>query len=251
MKEWWYHISRYHIIDQLALPYVLKKSDCKYNIIDEKYGEIPYLTYTRKRDMESLNYILRKYKIETLPKHNSPVVLPITRDDLAELFAELEFNKGVEIGVDQGLYSEILCKANPNLVLHGIDPWKAYRGYTDYTSQTHIDANRADALKRLAPYNVLLVEKFSMEAVKDYPDQSLDFVYIDGNHEFLHVAEDIAHWVKKVRRGGILAGHDYRRTSNNWVCHVVDVVNAWTYAHKIKPWFLTGNDIPSWFWVKA
>jgi hypothetical protein len=48
LKEWWYHISRYHIIDQLALPYVIKKSECKVNIIDEKYGEIPYLTPTRK-----------------------------------------------------------------------------------------------------------------------------------------------------------------------------------------------------------
>jgi hypothetical protein len=89
-----------------------------------------------------------------------------------------------------------------------------------------------------------------MDAVKDYPDQSLDFVYIDGNHEFSHVAADIAAWVKKVRRGGILAGHDYRRTTN-LVCHVVDVVNAWTYSHKIKPWFLTSKDIPGWFWVVA
>jgi hypothetical protein len=48
LKEWWYHISRYHIIDQLALPYVLERSECSYNIINEKYGEIPYLTYTRK-----------------------------------------------------------------------------------------------------------------------------------------------------------------------------------------------------------
>lgn len=48
LKEWWYHISRYHIIDQLALPFVLKRSECDYHIINEKYGEIPYLTYTRK-----------------------------------------------------------------------------------------------------------------------------------------------------------------------------------------------------------
>ena len=48
LKEWWYHISRYHIIDQLALPYVLYHSACSVNIINEKYGEIPYLTYTRK-----------------------------------------------------------------------------------------------------------------------------------------------------------------------------------------------------------
>jgi len=48
LKDWWYHISRYHIIDQLALPYVIHKSGCKVNIIDENYGKIPYLTPTRK-----------------------------------------------------------------------------------------------------------------------------------------------------------------------------------------------------------
>ena len=47
MKEWWYHISRYHIIDQLALPYVIRKSKCTVNIIQEKYAETPYLTFTR------------------------------------------------------------------------------------------------------------------------------------------------------------------------------------------------------------
>jgi hypothetical protein len=203
--------------------------------------------------MDSLQYILQKYQIETLPGHNAPVVIPFMRDGLAELFSELDYKVGAEIGVDQGLYSEVLCKANPDLELHGIDSWKAYKGYSDYTSQAHIDANRADALFRLANYpKVKIVQKFSMDAVKDYPDNYFDFVYIDGNHEFKHVTEDIYHWGKKVRKGGILAGHDYRRTSNRWVCHVVDVVNGWTYSHKIKPWFLTNAvDTPSWFWVVA
>ena len=48
LKEWWYHISRYHLIDQLALPYLITKSGCAVHIIDEKYMETPYLTYTRK-----------------------------------------------------------------------------------------------------------------------------------------------------------------------------------------------------------
>lgn len=200
--------------------------------------------------MDSLEYILQKYQVEVLPSHNSPVIIPFMRDGLAALFEELDYKVGAEIGVDQGLYSEVLCKANPRLTLHCIDSWKAYKGYSDYTSQTHINANREDALKRLAPYNCVIVEKFSMDAVKDYPDGFFDFVYIDGNHEYLHVTEDIYHWSRKVRTGGILAGHDYRRTSNAWICHVVDVVNGWTYAHKIKPWFLTNNiDTPSWFWV--
>jgi hypothetical protein len=200
--------------------------------------------------MDTLKYIFDKFNITIPPGHNAPITLPITREGLAALFAELEFNWGAEIGVDQGLYSEVLCKANPNLELYGIDSWKAYKGYTDYTSQSHIDANHADALKRLATYRCTIVQKFSMDAVKDFADQYFDFVYIDASHEFLHVTEDIFYWSRKVKPGGILAGHDYRRTSNAWVCHVRDVVNAWTYSHKIYPWFTTNYvDTPSWFWV--
>lgn len=43
LKEWWYHISRYHIIDQLALPYVLKKSGLRINVRDENYTDCPFL----------------------------------------------------------------------------------------------------------------------------------------------------------------------------------------------------------------
>lgn len=32
LKEWWYHITRYHVIDQLAFPYILKKAGLKVNI---------------------------------------------------------------------------------------------------------------------------------------------------------------------------------------------------------------------------
>lgn len=50
-KEWWYHITRYHTVDQLALPYVLWKSGCKVNVIlvpmNYNYLKVPYLTQTR------------------------------------------------------------------------------------------------------------------------------------------------------------------------------------------------------------
>ena len=49
MKEWWYHISRYHIVDQIGLPYALWKYDIKYNLINEHYMKTPYLTYTRNK----------------------------------------------------------------------------------------------------------------------------------------------------------------------------------------------------------
>jgi len=48
----------------------------------------------------------------------------INREGLAKLFAEKGFTKGVEIGVMKGIYSKILCEANPNLELKSIDPYK-------------------------------------------------------------------------------------------------------------------------------
>ncbi|MEX0909996.1 MAG: glycosyltransferase domain-containing protein [Candidatus Paceibacterota bacterium] len=47
MKEWWYHISRYHSIDQLSLPHVIKR--LKVAVIEEKYMQTPYLTFVRNK----------------------------------------------------------------------------------------------------------------------------------------------------------------------------------------------------------
>ena len=48
MKEWWYHTSRYHIVDQLGLPYSIYKSGCKVNIIDDNYLHLEHLPHVRK-----------------------------------------------------------------------------------------------------------------------------------------------------------------------------------------------------------
>jgi len=40
-------------------------------------------------------------------------------------------------------------------------------------------------------------------------DASLDFCFIDGDHRYEAVKEDIIAWTPKLRKGGILSGHDY------------------------------------------
>lgn len=47
LKEWWYHTSRFHSIDQLSLPYAARKLRVK--VIDENYLKVPYLTYVRNK----------------------------------------------------------------------------------------------------------------------------------------------------------------------------------------------------------
>lgn len=53
------------------------------------------------------------------------------------------------------------------------------------------------------------VNKTSLEAAQEFNDESLDFVYIDADHSYKSVVEDIQAWKQKVKRGGILSGHDY------------------------------------------
>lgn len=172
-----------------------------------------------------------------------------TREDLASLFAELKFKTGAEIGVCSGEYSEVLCKANPELNLLCIDPWTAYLSPWNFkVSERRAEARYQTAKERLAPYkNVQFIRKTSMEAVKDVPDKSLHFVYLDGLHDFDNAMMDLISWVPKVKIGGIVSGHDYW---NMYGGQVPAVVDAYTRAHQINEWYVTTKEKAcSWFWV--
>jgi hypothetical protein len=160
---------------------------------------------------------------------------------MAELFHELGFTVGVEIGVREGLYSEVLCQKNPELKLFSIDPWEAYEGYRNFDKPEIMKNYYAEAKARLAKYTCVLVKKMSLDAVKDFEDHSLDFVYIDGNHNFQNCTNDICEWTQKVKYGGIISGHDYIQHTRPNEMHVVQVVNAYTNAYDINPWFLLGS----------
>lgn len=49
----------------------------------------------------------------------------------------------------------------------------------------------------------------SVEAARTFADASLGFVFIDMDHRYESVKNDIAAWLPKVKPGGVIAGHDY------------------------------------------
>lgn len=175
----------------------------------------------------------------------------MTRDHLALLFAELGYRVGAEIGVSWGDYSRRLSRSNPDAVIYSIDPYQVYDGYEESYTQKKMEQIFKQAQENLAGTGCVLLREFSQEAAGRFDDGALDFVYIDANHEFTHVANDIKTWSAKVRVGGIVAGHDFARYKRRPLCHVKEVVGAWTYAHHISPWFVVrGSGNSSWFWVK-
>lgn len=189
-----------------------------------------------------------------------PTVLPgLSRNDLAALSFEMGWTNGAEIGVWKGAFSELLCKGNPRLHLLCVDPWQSYPAWQDAKNkpdpdeaQCVIEGAYEKARKRLAKLNCTIVRKFSADAAAEVPDQSLDFAYIDGNHVFDAVLEDLTVWAPKVKRGGIICGHDYGVFSDKPTIKVVEAVNVFTKTHGVDPWFVLGADkSPSFLWEAA
>ena len=173
----------------------------------------------------------------------SPVrVRTLSRGSLMKLFNKFGFKNGAEIGVDRGTFSRVMLQSITDLKLYCVDPWLSRDGESRYRK----------TMERLREFEnqITIIKKISMEALKDIEDGSLDFVYIDGDHHFDYAMTDIIEWAKKVKVGGIIAGHDYYRFRQAGVIEAVDV---YTKMHKIDKWFLTDylkDRTPSFFWVK-
>jgi len=206
--------------------------------------------------MNALDYIVKKYDLN--PEADLPIEIPnVGKSDLVYLLRELDFKVGAEIGLAEGNYSRKLCEINPQMKIYGIDAWKLYGVYADYSAEgLNLLCQKAkDQLGYFPNYEI--IKEFSMEAVKKFKDDTLDFVYIDANHTEPYITQDITKWSKKVVSGGIVSGHDY---FNGKGFGVIKAVNKYAEYNNIKPWFVLGlgAKIPglirdtsrSWFWIK-
>lgn len=218
-------------------------------------------------------YLIKKFGVERPDK--LPVSLPIDRTGLIKLWRKFGYIIGAEIGTDKGGFAKMILNRMPLLKLYCIDPWESYEGYIERKGergQITLTNHYEEAKVRLTPYNCELVKKYSMDAVKDFEDESLDFVFIDGNHSYKYAMEDIEEWSKKVRKGGMISGHDYWNSRDGFgylrlpiekfirhlsqkekdeVCQVKDVIDDYTREHHITPWYVTGaDDMSSWFWIR-
>jgi len=188
------------------------------------------------------------------PPHWRPCAPGALGDDrvaFAGWLAEWGLTRGAEIGTCGGEFAEVLLQHGATLTC--VDPWVVYPEYPDYRRQRTLDKAYAAACARLAPYygRCNVVKKTSLEAAREIRDGSLDFVYVDANHQLQFVLDDIRAWEPKVRSGGIVSGHDYARSK---IHQVKEAVDSYTAERRIRPWFALGwteNDYTrSWFWVK-
>lgn len=202
--------------------------------------------------MNPSEVLAAKYNLD-LTQPNPIVVAAGGRDELVELWKELGYKVGVEIGVQRGDFAEKMYKNIPGLKYYGVDSWTYYDGYRDinasFKGQAAFDELYETAKKKLAPYGAELIKKFSTDAATDFKEDSVDFVYVDGNHRFESVVADIAAWLPKIRKGGMIAGHDYARINTKALTlHCKDAVDGWTNAHGNQLFVFYKQRSPNWAW---
>ena len=118
---------------------------------------------------------------------------------------------GIEIGSYAGESAEMFLESKAFLKLYCIDPWKEHYDPKDAAGENGgIHMAEEFFNKRFEGNHVIIKVKFmSSEVVDMFGDESIDFVYIDGNHTYNAVKEDIKNYLPKVKKGGIISGHDY------------------------------------------
>ena len=132
---------------------------------------------------------------------------------IPQILNKIGARQAVEVGVFKGQFSKHLLE-NWAGQLWMVDPWRAFEegeGYVDASNHKEHETAWLETIKNIEGYEAraFMLRGLSSDMASRFRDGSLDLVYIDGNHAYDWVKEDIELWWPKLRPGGVLAGHDY------------------------------------------
>lgn len=109
---------------------------------------------------------------------------------------------GIELGVASGNYSNIILKNSKLRILYSVDAWSDHHNSAEYVM----------CVKKLSTHGnrSVVMRMFFEDAIQHFPDNFLDFIYIDA---YAHLGQEegkiLNDWYPKLKTGGIFAGHDY------------------------------------------
>jgi hypothetical protein len=158
--------------------------------------------------------------------------------DFQQLYSEMvdTFPDGshfVEIGCWKGRSSAYMAteiiRSGKRIKFDCVDTWNGSEEHLDPNSPFYVPSLSEDKdwlyytfIQNTFPVrehlNPIRIE--SLKAANLYEDRSLDFVFIDAAHDYKNVYRDIISWFPKVKKGGIISGHDY--TTYSGVKNAVD-----------------------------
>jgi predicted O-methyltransferase YrrM len=132
-------------------------------------------------------------------------------DMLQKLVGEIELGSTmIEIGSFMGESTFLFASTSYFNKIYSIDPYDG-----DDMGLKHLDLPNWDFIREQYKTNLRYfdfieqIEDYSSNVIDKFQDKSIDFVYIDGNHSYDSVKNDIEIFLPKIKDGGIIGGHDY------------------------------------------
>jgi hypothetical protein len=153
---------------------------------------------------------------------------------------------GCELGVCKGFTLRYFLDLAPEISkVYAIDSWTPYMDWWGPVTQQMVDNWREYAMTLLNPYmdKISILEMDSISAASHIPDQSLDYIFIDGDHSYQSVIRDLDNYWNKVKTGGIFAGHDWNLPEVN------QAVNEFRQKNNITT-EIQFTETNVWFWYK-
>ncbi|RED47739.1 methyltransferase family protein [Aestuariispira insulae] len=168
-----------------------------------------------------------------------------------------------EVGVNMAdLSRKILDQCAP-AKLHLIDPWELSGADDDYAANIGHEARTENAeeryehvVKTVGPEMEAGVVKihraYSHDAIDNFEDESLDWVYIDANHQYEYVKKDLEMFLPKLKPDGLILGHDYANNemSRKYGFGVVEAVNEFCSEQNLDFMCLTFDPFPTYVLAK-
>jgi hypothetical protein len=126
----------------------------------------------------------------------------------------------IEIGVAGGETMEYILRnldTDYRFNYTGIDPYVAYPEYKDDVNgrQDRIGYNDRTvkkvrwALKDVPNKIIRMIKNFSHSVCDRFDNNSIDIVFVDGNHNYIYVKKDIENYWPIVKKKGIIVFHDH------------------------------------------
>jgi len=174
--------------------------------------------------------------VSTVYKKRSPLLwycnfMKILEYDRIGLLSALPNNSVcAEIGVWQGEYAEAIVKNNNPKELYLIDKWdvlelknESYAEYFQHFTKTEqfIDVYNSVLDKFSYHEGIKLIRDDSVKASSIFDDQFFDWVYIDADHSYEGVTNDLNAYYSKVKTGGYICGHDWNNSEDEGVTYAV------------------------------
>lgn len=171
-----------------------------------------------------------------------------TRYDLARFCNERGLRgRAMEVGVDHATFSIRFLEIWEGQLMDCIDPWASPPGYTELQYDREDDYRLAVAglgrfADRVRIHRATFSEAWNRLGRTDWP---YDLVYIDGDHGRQEVRRDIALGWSLLRKGGILAGHDFSEEHGG----VIEAVLEFAMREDI-PIEIIREATPSWYCIR-